>query len=182
MTKKAKLPLLKDKIVKNYLDPYPKDMQKQIIDSWLEIGEELKGIINEVNLDFHHLGALVDIIRNKRNEDHHMRGHAVKIKNNYRGAEELKEFIEGYKNKNFVPNMISIDFKPLYKNGDKSKPLDKERFNSQSSTVLKIKGKEVIKLLMSQITAGTLDAKLKVYSDNVVKPPIKIEDYPNKKI
>jgi hypothetical protein len=111
-----------------------------------------------------------------------MRGHAVKIKNNYRGAEELKEFIEGYKNKEFVPNMISIDFKPLYKKGDKSKPLDKETFNSQSSTVLKIKGKQLIKFLMSQITAGTLDDTLKAYSGFIEKPPINIKDYPNKRI
>lgn len=183
MTKKITKPaLLKDQIVIEYLDPFPRNMHQEILDSWYELGDKLKDIIVHETLDFHHLGALVGIIHNKRNEDHQDRRHALKIKKDYRGTQELTQFIIDYKNRDVVPDMISIDYKALYKNGDKSKPMDKETFNSKSSTVLKIKGKQLIKFLLHQITSGTLDDTLKAYSSFINKPPIDINDYPNKKM
>lgn len=182
MTKKAKLLLLKDALVIEYLEPFPQSIHQNILDSWYELGEQLKDILDVATLDFHHLGALVNIIRDKRNEDHQLRGHAVKLKNDYRGTKELEQFIEGYKNAELVPSMITIDYKPLYKKGDKMKPLDKETFNSQSSKVLKIKGKQLIKFLLSQIADENLDGTLKVYSSFIDQPPVNIKDYPNKKM
>ena len=179
MAKKSKkLALKKDPLVKKYLASIWKSDYRDTLEAWKIWGDELEDLLEIENIDYQYLGALVDLMNAERQEVHQYKRYALMLKNNYNGTKELRVFINKMKKKEVIPVMISIDFKALYKNDDKSKL--KKGIKKLSSEVMKLKGKYLVQAIVSQIAGTNFKNTLDVFEGLIDKPPIDIKNYPDK--
>jgi hypothetical protein len=173
--------ILKNPIIKEYYESSNPTLREHIAKKWIVLGNKLKVEFGEDEINYTSLAALADALHTKRSDDKVLYQHALKLKKDYVGASEFRKLLELFRNEEVLPIKITIDYKTLYKKGDKNSPRidDDVKTNSSEKTVMS--GFHIVNALMNLIS----DRKIENYS-NVMEmfelyPPIDVSKYPAKK-